>query len=245
MQNSINRVALVSVILATMVAPGCVTAGKYYALEQDLIRAEEALDVASGELQYSQENLEAAEAYLTQAGATAQRANQLQRDLNDSEARAKLLEDELRKVGGHQSDLAALGLEEIINADEGMIGYRGEGDIFFTSGQDQLTAKGKTAMDRIFSRLRDTEYPIRIDGHTDTDPIVRTKDKWPRGNIMLAAHRAMSVRDYLISKGIPKERITIASFGPFKPISNGTDKASKAKNRRVELMLKVTEGKRN
>lgn len=243
MQNSINRFALVGVILATIGAPGCVTAGKYYALEQELMRAEEALGLAENDLEYSQENLEAAEGYLVQAGATAQRANQLQRDLNDSEARAKMLEDKLRQVGGRQSDLAALGLEEIINSDEGMIGYRGEGDIFFTSGQDQLTTKGKAAMDQIFARLQDTEYPIRIDGHTDTDPIVRTKDKWPRGNIMLAAHRAMSVRDYLISKGIAKERITIASFGPFKPISMGNDKASKAKNRRVEIMLKVAEGK--
>ncbi len=243
MQNSINRFALVGVILATIGAPGCVTAGKYYALEQELMRAEEALGVAESDLEYSQENLEAAEAYLTQAGATAQRANQLQRDLDDSEARAKRLEDELRQVSGRHSDLAALGLEEIINPDEGMIGYRGEGDIFFPSGQDELATKGKAALDQIFTRLKDTEYPIRIDGHTDTDPIVRTKDKWPRGNIMLAAHRAMSVRDYLISKGIAKERITIASFGSFKPIATGNDKASKAKNRRVEIMLKVAEGK--
>jgi len=243
MQNSINKIALIGVILATIGAPGCVTAGKYYALEQELLRAEEALGVAEGDLEYSQENLEAAEAYLTQAGATAQRANQLQRDLQDAEARAKMLEDELRRVGGLKSDLAAIGLEEIINADEGMIGYRGEGDVFFTSGQDELTSEGKSAMDQIFSRLNDTAYPIRIDGHTDTDPIVRTKAKWPRGNMMLAAHRAMSVRDYLISKGIAQERITIASFGPFKPIAAGTDKASKAKNRRVEIMLKVAEGK--
>ncbi|MFT7465057.1 MAG: chemotaxis protein MotB [Pseudohongiellaceae bacterium] len=245
MQISINKIAVVSVLAAGIFAPGCVTAGKYYALEQELMRAEDALSLSEDELQYSQENLESAEQYLTQAGATAQRANQLERDLNDAEARAQMLEEKLRTVGGRQEDLAAVGLEEIINADEGMIGYRGEGDIFFTSGQDNLTGKGKAAVDQIVDRLQQTEYPIRIDGHTDSDPIVATKAKWPRGNIMLAAHRAMSVRDYLISKGVPAERITIASFGPFKPISNGADAASKAKNRRVEIMLKVTEGSGN
>lgn len=245
MGNSINRIVVASVIVATIFAPGCVTAGKYYALEQELMRAEDALTLAEDELQYSQENLETAEQYLTQAGATAQRANQLQRELDDAQTRTQLLEEELRRVGGLQSDLAAVGLEEIINADEGMIGYRGEGDVFFSSGQDGLTAKGKTAVDQIIARLKNTTYPIRIDGHTDSDPISRTKDKWPRGNIMLAAHRAMSVRDYLISKGIPKERVTIASFGSFKPLTSGTDDASKARNRRVEIMLKVTEGKGN
>jgi chemotaxis protein MotB len=242
MQDSINRVAMACVIIAAFATPGCVSAGKYYTLEQDLQRSEEALAQAQQALLYSQENLQAAELYLTQAGNSEQRASQLAAELTSERERAEALGAELRLVSGRQSDLATFGLEEIINAEEGMIGYRGEGDVFFSSGRDALTAAGKGAIDKIISRLASTSYPIRIDGHTDNDPIIKSKDLWPRGNIMLAAHRAMSVRDYLISQGIPGNRITIASFGPFKPVTGGTDAASKAKNRRVEIMLKVLEG---
>jgi len=245
MQDSINRVAVACVVIAAFATQGCVSAGKYYMMEQELLRSEKELAQAEEELLYSQENLQAAELYLTEAGLTEQRANQLEQELNSERERAEALGAELRKVTGHRTDLAAAGLEEIVNSAEGMIGYRGEGDIFFSSGKDVLTAAGKTAMDKIISRLSSTEYPIRIDGHTDSDPINKSKDLWPRGNMMLAAHRAMSVRDYLISQGIPAERITIASFGPFKPVVSGNDKAAKAKNRRVEIMLKVLESQGN
>jgi outer membrane protein OmpA-like peptidoglycan-associated protein len=104
------------------------------------------------------------------------------------------------------------------------------GDVLFSSGQVTLTTEGKRQLDRVASRLN-SEFSgrtIRVEGYTDSDPI--RKSGW-KTNERLSAERAMAVEEYLVSKGVNKDRIYAAAFGSSQP--RGTKSAS----RRVEIVI--------
>ena len=73
-------------------------------------------------------------------------------------------------------------------------------------------------------------HEIRVEGYTDTDKLVKTKDKW-KTNERLSAYRALAVEEYLVAKGVNNDRIYSAAFGPSNP------KGSKQASRRVEIVI--------
>jgi len=84
---------------------------------------------------------------------------------------------------------------------------------------------------------------ISIVGHTDADPIVRTKYMW-NTNHHLAAGRALSVFEYLTTQGgVDQSRVFIVSYGPNRPVADNATDDGKRKNRRVEFMLTTSDGK--
>lgn len=70
---------------------------------------------------------------------------------------------------------------------------------------------------------------LSIDGHTDS---TGTAER----NRELSRQRAESVLAALVGKGIAADRLSAQGFGPDKPLVPETDEASRAKNRRVELV---------
>ena len=110
--------------------------------------------------------------------------------------------------------------------------------ILFSSGLAKLKPKGETALKKIATHLNEKPAAlVRIDGHTDTDPIVKSKYLWD-SNHHLSAGRALSVLHYLVSKeNIDEKRIHIAGYGPNRPITSNDSKKSKGKNRRVEFLI--------
>jgi len=74
-------------------------------------------------------------------------------------------------------------------------------------------------------------YKIEILGHTDN---VGSKEY----NQKLSEDRAIAVADYLILHGIEKERITSIGYGSSNPITDNLTESGRAKNRRVEFILK-------
>jgi outer membrane protein OmpA-like peptidoglycan-associated protein len=71
---------------------------------------------------------------------------------------------------------------------------------------------------------------IQISGHTDN-----TGDK--QRNILLSNNRAKAVTEYLISKGIDKDRLSFKGYGDSKPVVPNDSEAHKAMNRRTEFMI--------
>lgn len=106
------------------------------------------------------------------------------------------------------------------------------GDVLFASGDAAVKNTAKGTLNKIAGILQKdfAKNKIFVNGHTDTDPIVKTKDKW-KDNLDLSAERARSVADYLISQGVDKSRITPRAFGASEP------KGSKDKSRRVEIVV--------
>ena len=110
--------------------------------------------------------------------------------------------------------------------------------ILFSSGKASLKGATSRELDRIQSVLQQKYRNNLIDvvGHTDTDPI--KKSKW-RDNWQLSAERALAVAGYLMKRGIPEGRIRAVGCGPARPVASNSTASSKSKNRRVEIVVYV------
>jgi len=112
----------------------------------------------------------------------------------------------------------------------GEVSARVEGDVLFSSGKVELKSTAKKTLDQI-AQVLNSSYSgmtIRIEGHTDADPI--RKSPW-KTNDRLSAERALAVKDYLKSRGVDPKRMYIAGFGPNRLMG------TKAQSRRVEIVV--------
>ena len=103
-------------------------------------------------------------------------------------------------------------------------------DLLFSSGSATLKKSAKGTLGDVATALNN-RYPnqsIVVMGYTDTDKITKSSFK---SNWHLAFDRAWAVREYLVSKGVSKNRIAIESWGPTKPL------ATKAASRRVDIVV--------
>ena len=110
-------------------------------------------------------------------------------------------------------------------------------EVTFASGRADLTKSGKSALQTVAGILS-SDYASGeywIEGHTDSDPI--KKSKWG-SNRDLSVGRAMAVLHYLVEEcGIVDDQCVVAGHGQYEPLVDNTDKASKARNRRVEIVV--------
>jgi chemotaxis protein MotB len=103
-------------------------------------------------------------------------------------------------------------------------------DVLFASGKVSLKSAAKSSLDdvaAVLNRMYSAQL-IRVEGHTDSDPIRKSGYK---SNYHLGFERAYAVRDYLVSRGIDAQRISTASFGPDQPLT------TKPASRRVEIVV--------
>jgi chemotaxis protein MotB len=110
--------------------------------------------------------------------------------------------------------------------------------ILFDSGKATLKTATSRELNHIYSVLRQkyAGKPIDVVGHTDTDPI--RKSKW-KDNWELSAERALTVARYLIKQGIAEEKIRAVGCGESRPIASNSTASGKAKNRRVEIIVNI------
>lgn len=110
--------------------------------------------------------------------------------------------------------------------------------ILFDSGKETLKTATSRELDHIYSVLREkyADKPIDVVGHTDTDPI--RKSKW-KDNWELSAQRALTVARYLIKQGVDEEKIRAVGCGESRPITSNSNASGKAKNRRVEIVVNI------
>mgnify|MGYP000468818815 CR=1 FL=1 len=110
--------------------------------------------------------------------------------------------------------------------------------ILFASGEATLKSATNADLDDIYSVLRQRYSGKEIDvvGHTDSDPISRTKDKW-QDNWDLSAARALTVLRYLVDRGVNAQNIRGVACGESRPVASNASSAGKAKNRRVEIVV--------
>ncbi|WP_137153097.1 peptidoglycan -binding protein [Devosia sp. FKR38] len=120
-----------------------------------------------------------------------------------------------------------------------------QSEVLFDPGQADVQAGGLPDLDALAEAILqlETEIPpdinwvLRIDGHTDSRPI--SNARFP-SNWELSAARAISVAQYLVSKGVSPNRLVAAGFGEFTPIDPAETDEAYRRNRRIEF--KLTEG---
>jgi chemotaxis protein MotB len=117
-----------------------------------------------------------------------------------------------------------------------------QSEVFFDSGSAAVRPEGKLELDKLAGALLELDkqipteiaWVLRIDGHTDVRPI--SSGAYP-SNWELSAARAISVVQYLISKGVSPQRLVAAGFGEFQPLDTEKTDDAFRRNRRIELKL--------
>jgi peptidoglycan-associated lipoprotein len=101
--------------------------------------------------------------------------------------------------------------------------------IYFALDSSSLDDVARATLDRNAKLLRENaSWTVTIAGHCDERGTVEY-------NQALGERRANSVRDYLVSAGVPESRIKTISYGKEMPAAEGHDEAAWAKNRRAEF----------
>jgi chemotaxis protein MotB len=102
------------------------------------------------------------------------------------------------------------------------------------TGNSQITALAITIKDIASEIPPDLHWVLRVDGHTDPQPV---KGGQFSSNWELAAARAINVVKLLIADGVPPEHLAATAFGEFQPFGPGDTPEAYAKDRRIELRL--------
>ena len=99
----------------------------------------------------------------------------------------------------------------------------------FAHASDRLTAGDRSLLDKLAAALKDPELAqdrFAVAGHTDITGDARI-------NLELSCARALAVRRYLGTKGVPAQRLTAYGFGSARLVEPGDPAAGS--NRRVEI----------
>lgn len=156
-----------------------------------------------------------------------------------AEANAKLLEAPHRDTSANAKQFPELDAAGVgYGLRDGEMVLTMSSDVTFSSGKAELSKTGRAALTSVAKALT-REYPNAeywIVGHTDTDPINKAKFETNRD---LSIARAMAVLHYLVEEtGVPDEQCMVAGWSMYRPVSAGSGKENKSKNRRVEIVVR-------
>lgn len=193
------------------------------ALRRQIAALEDALDASENRDRESQTKIADLGKRLNVA--LAQKVQELSRFRSDFFGR-------LREILSQRSDIRVVGDRFVFQS-----------EVLFGSGSDTIGDAGETELDKLASAIIELEgeipseinWVLRIDGHTDNIPLSgtgRLRDNWE-----LSSARAISVVQYLISKGASPERLVAAGFGEFQPLDPADSQEARNRNRRIELKL--------
>ena len=137
----------------------------------------------------------------------------------------------LRQILSQRSDILVVGDRFVFQS-----------EVLFAKGDAEISPLGQTEMLKLADALRQLEaeippdiaWVLRVDGHTDIDPI---KSPFFQSNWELSSARAIAVVKYLIAQGVAPKHLVAAGFGEFQPLDVGTSEDAKSQNRRIELKL--------
>jgi chemotaxis protein MotB len=137
----------------------------------------------------------------------------------------------LRQILSQRSDILVVGDRFVFQA-----------EVLFPKAKAELNEAGQAEMLKLADALKQLEreipsdiaWVLRVDGHTDSDPIQSFEFK---SNWELSSARAITVVKFLIAQGVSPRHLVAAGFGEFQPLVMGEGEDAKSENRRIELKL--------
>jgi len=103
--------------------------------------------------------------------------------------------------------------------------------VLFLVDQSSLTEEAKLTLNGQAEWLtNNADYTATVEGHADEQG---TREY----NLALGARRANEVRDYLISRGVAGNRLSVVSYGKERPLEICSEESCYAKNRRAVTVL--------
>ena len=206
-------------------------------------RAAAQVDILNQQLSALRRQIAALEEALN---ASEQRDRESQVQIADLGSRLNLaLAQKVQELARYRSDFFGR-LRQILGTRPGVrvVGDRFvfESEVLFDVGQANLNPAGRGELDKLAAAVSDLEREIppeipwilRVDGHTDKSPIRggRFQSNWE-----LSSFRAISVVQYLITRGVSADRLAATGFGEFQPLDKGDSEEALKRNRRIELKL--------
>ena len=159
--------------------------------------------------------------------------NALKGEIAARDAKIAELEQQLRApTTGQAADPQLAGIETSFDQATGNMTVNIPGDVLFDAGRATLKESSKATLNKIAGAIK-KEYAgkqVFVDGHTDPDPITKTKGLW-QDNLALSAERARAVAKYLTSQGVDQKHVDARAYGSTQP------KKTKEASRRVEIVV--------
>jgi chemotaxis protein MotB len=196
-----------------------------------------------------------------QIAAMRRQLSQISALLDDSEARNRTSETQVADLGRRLNTALAQKVQELSKyrseffgrlrqilsqrSDILVVGDRFvfQSEVLFPKGGADLSDIGQAEMAKLADAIKQLEkeipadlpWVLRVDGHTDNDPILvgaKFASNWE-----LSSARAIAVVKYLVSQGVSANHLVAAGFGEFQPLAPGSTEEAKSENRRIELKL--------
>ena len=106
---------------------------------------------------------------------------------------------------------------------------------FFPSGDDSIEPKANDSIKKIADTIRSLPNQIRLEGHTDSQPVRRGRFK---SNWELSAARAISMMERMTTAfDIAKDRVAISGYADTVPAAPNDTEEGRAQNRRVDIVI--------
>ena len=210
-----------SELAVSQAATSAATAQREQAAKDLLQLQAQGLQKAQGELSQTKEQLAAAGQQLNMTG---QQLEQERKARQEAEKRAKDAMDRLAVA-------AALAVKE---EPRGTV-ITLPGAVLFPTAKWDLLPGAREKLDQVAEALKNqADHKMIVEGHTDSQGTEQS-------NLELGQRRAQSVRDYLVSRGVPSEIITAVGIGQGRPVADNRTPEGRANNRRVEIIVQPVE----
>jgi chemotaxis protein MotB len=111
--------------------------------------------------------------------------------------------------------------------------------VLYASGSASLEPGAGRILTPIARVLRTLPNPIRVEGHTDSNPI--STGSFP-SNWELSGARAAGVVRFFAAGGVPSARLQGGEFAATRPVASNATAAGRARNRRIEVLVLRLQG---
>ena len=170
---------------------------------------------------------------VAQLGAERNQVNQLGSALTQTQT-GLAAEKDARKAAEARAARAMESLAKIASIKEearGMV-ITLSGQVLFVTGKSELLPSARDQLDQVAAALKDQGEvkPMVVEGYTDSVGSEQTNQR-------LSKDRAEAVRAYLVSKGVPSDKITSVGKGKSNPVASNDTPEGRANNRRVEIVV--------
>ncbi len=106
---------------------------------------------------------------------------------------------------------------------------------FFESGSSRMKSASVVAFDRIAEMLRQRDYRLRIEGHTDNAPIHTAQ--FPSNWELSTARATEIVRLLIVRDGFAPDRLSAAGYAEYHPVAANSNVEGRGMNRRVDIVI--------
>ena len=104
-------------------------------------------------------------------------------------------------------------------------------NLFFVQSKAEILPESMQELERLYRIMMEVpNLEIELGGHTDNQGLYSA-------NLRLSRDRAEAVMQYLVDRGIDKQRIVVVGYGPAKPVASNANPESRQNNRRVEVKI--------